>query len=378
MRAYTAQKLRSENRTAAFRLLLQNKSLSKIDLSNRLGISPPTAGKIINYFLAEGLALSVGPASPEQGRPAEMVAPNYQSLLYIGAVVEGESMKIGLFNLQGKLLESVKQRVQDIGLCEVIEHEMPRMIGRLNRDNGRIAAVGLGVPGIYDQDTNIIHAAPLIHIHRPLSIKNALLSLESRVGCRVYADNDVNLAATGEMHNLGGARSDLLYVTLGTGLGAAIINNGSLVRGSRGRAGEIGYTTFEKTAVSSGDSPGWLESRINSEALIQRYNLQQIEQLADLSAEVREEAAHYIANSLVPCILNLGLALDTQRIIIGGEIPELLGACFYRVIRQRIEMPGIFHAEITPPGSDHCDILGAFRMAMELSLESLFQYESEG
>jgi glucokinase len=105
-------------------------------------------------------------------------------------------------------------------------------------DGRPVAAVGIAAAGFVDADGERVMFAP----HLPWRDDPTRSRLESRWGFPVLLDNDANCAARAEIA-LGAARevSDVLMVTMGTGIGGAIVLGGTLLRGRNGMAGEFGH-----------------------------------------------------------------------------------------------------------------------------------------
>jgi predicted NBD/HSP70 family sugar kinase len=102
----------------------------------------------------------------------------------------------------------------------------------------RIRHMHIGVPGSYDPTTDTIHHVDVPGLGRP----GLISSLRRRLGAPVEVDNDVNLAAIAERrHGVARGADTFALLWLDHGLGLAIDLGGSLLRGSRGGAGEIGY-----------------------------------------------------------------------------------------------------------------------------------------
>jgi glucokinase len=111
------------------------------------------------------------------------------------------------------------------------------------RNFSKIKSVGVGCPGDTDFDNGIMRFIPQFP-----NFKNVPLAklLESEIGKKVYIDNDANVAALGAFYiDAGGKATNLVYVTLGTGIGGGLIFNKEVYRGSSGSAGEIGHIAVE-------------------------------------------------------------------------------------------------------------------------------------
>lgn len=105
-------------------------------------------------------------------------------------------------------------------------------------DGGPVASVGLAAAGFVDTTRHRVAFAP----HLPWRGDDVVTRLSERLGCPVALDNDANCAALAESR-LGAAQGagSALLVTLGTGIGGAVLHRGELWRGAGGMAGEFGH-----------------------------------------------------------------------------------------------------------------------------------------
>jgi len=111
-----------------------------------------------------------------------------------------------------------------------------------NAAPGPVAAVGVGLPAVLDAERRTARFST----HLPLEGLPFGEQLSTRVGLPVVLDNDANLALLAELHAgvARGARHALL-LTLGTGIGGAVLIDGELLRGARGGAGELGHVVVD-------------------------------------------------------------------------------------------------------------------------------------
>ena len=161
----------------------------------------------------------------------------------IGIDVGGTSVKIGLFETDGTLLDKweVKTRKEENGryilpdVAESIKETLSRKGLSLKTD---IAGAGLGVPGPVMPDGSVEVCVNLgWHNVNPQEELSALLD-----GVAVKTGNDANVAALGEMWQGGGkGYSDLMLITLGTGVGGGVILDQKILAGKHGLGGEIGH-----------------------------------------------------------------------------------------------------------------------------------------
>lgn len=166
-----------------------------------------------------------------------------------GVDVGGTTVKLGIFNTNGDLLEKweIPTVTEDNGkqiLPDVAASILDKMKERdILREE--VEGVGIGAPGPIDSEGTVYGAVNLGW--GTFSVKNELQSL---LNIRVEAGNDANVAALGEMWKGGGQGYDnLVAVTLGTGVGGGIIVEGKILAGANGAGGEIGHIHVEDKEV---------------------------------------------------------------------------------------------------------------------------------
>ncbi|OYD08216.1 ROK family glucokinase [Paludifilum halophilum] len=172
---------------------------------------------------------------------------------YLGIDLGGTSAKLGVVDESGALLH---QREEPTLSDEGAEDGLLRMassLRRLTREVGipwdAVAGLGLGLPGFLD-----IPRGRIIRLTNiPWEDVPVKEYLEQELQIPVAIDNDANAAALGEAWSGAGAgRSDLILVTLGTGVGGGLVTGGRLVRGVNGMAGEIGHIRVEERGALCG------------------------------------------------------------------------------------------------------------------------------
>ena len=163
-----------------------------------------------------------------------------------GVDIGGTTVKLGLFDNSGNVLDKweIPTRTENGGtniLPDIAQSIQDKMLEK-NIDKDNVAGVGVGAPGPVD-GAGIIHKAVNLGWNE-MNLKQELSTLLS--GMRVEGGNDANVAALGEMWKGGGqGYSNLVAVTLGTGVGGGIIINGKIMTGATGSGGEIGHIHVE-------------------------------------------------------------------------------------------------------------------------------------
>lgn len=163
-------------------------------------------------------------------------------MICFGVDIGGTTVKLGMFDLEGELLEKweIPTRIQNGG-AEIIPDVCAAMDAKLRQagyDIQDVKGVGVGLPGPVKKDGTVNGCVNLGW--GVFNVEKAFSDKFHHVPCR--AGNDANVAALGEYFKGGGRGfSDILMITLGTGVGGGIIVNGKIVAGADGGAGEIGH-----------------------------------------------------------------------------------------------------------------------------------------
>ncbi len=171
----------------------------------------------------------------------------------IGVDLGGTNLRIAAITIGGQLLEKITLGVKvALGRDHVIG-EMCDAIHRLTeqyRGSGKFLGAGIGVPGIIDMESGMMRKSANLPGWSDYPVRD---EIERRLGARVCLDNDAKVAALGEQW-LGAGRgaANMAMITLGTGIGGAIVLNGKIFYGMNGMAGEFGHVTVEPDGVPCG------------------------------------------------------------------------------------------------------------------------------
>lgn len=165
-----------------------------------------------------------------------------------GVDVGGTTVKLGLFNDKGQVLDKWEiPTVKDNGGEKVLPDIAASIKNKMQEKNisvEELVGVGIGAPGAVDADGYMVNGA--VNIGWGAFDLAETLKKELDLPVTVKAGNDANVAALGEMWQGGGkGYSNLVAVTLGTGVGGGIIIDGRILTGTNGAGGEIGHIHIE-------------------------------------------------------------------------------------------------------------------------------------
>lgn len=165
----------------------------------------------------------------------------------IGVDVGGTKIAAGLVTPGGELLNEARYPTASEP-SELLD-SLARAIGEAAA-NDDTDAVCVAVAGLLMAKESKVVFSPNLRAIEGLPLKS---ELESRTGLTVTVENDANAAAWGEfVFGAGSEVENLLFVTLGTGVGGGVILDGNLLRGSQGAGGELGHTTLHATGPRCG------------------------------------------------------------------------------------------------------------------------------
>jgi glucokinase len=243
----------------------------------------------------------------------------------------GTNLKVALMDLSYQIklksILSTKAFIKKETLIRAIIDSVRDIIksNALHRNN--ILGIGLGLPGPIDAEQGIVHFFPNIPGWREVKLKKIL---EQTLRLPVFLDNDANLMALAEF-KLGAAKGlrNAVCLTLGTGVGAGIIIDGSLYRGSTFCAGEIGHMPInEKGTRCNCGGIACLETYIGNNRILEnaRRLFKRDISLEELSRKAkRHDRLAQGLWSVVGTKLGIALAgvvnlLNPDAIVIGGGV----------------------------------------------------------
>ena len=205
-----------------------------------------------------------------------------------GADIGGTTVKLGLFTEKGDLLEKweIPTVVGEEGKAVLrdVSAAVNDCIARHGIDRTEVLGVGAGIPGPVRSDGTVNRCVNL-----GWGVFNVNDALSQIIGLPVKSANDANVAALGE-YWMGGGKGfkDMIFVTLGTGVGGAIIADGKIVAGANGAGGELGHMVIrpdEPEACACGRH-GCVQQYVSATGIV-RVVKQWLEKHADVKTEMR-------------------------------------------------------------------------------------------
>ncbi|MBD2040794.1 ROK family protein [Microcoleus sp. FACHB-672] len=238
----------------------------------------------------------------------------------IGIDLGGTAIKLGRFSPDGKCHHSLSVETPQPATPEAVLGVMVDAIGELD-PKGKCVAIGVGTPGPVDIGSRVAKVAINLAGWEDVPLADWL---EDKTGKPTILANDANCAGLGEAWLGAGRQFDnLIVLTLGTGVGGAIILNGELFVGRTGAAGELGLITLDLYGPEchSGNR-GSLEQFVSVQA-IRRRTGQEPAELGHMAKAGNRQALDFwetYGHHLGAGLASLIYVLTPEAIIIGGGI----------------------------------------------------------
>lgn len=256
--------------------------------------------------------------------------------MFVGLDVGGTNLKGARVGADGSVLARIHEPIaRERG--EDLLAQLQRAARGLSGGQ-TIEGVGVGLPGIVDRRTSRVQGVPNLPALAALEDVDLAGELARRVDCPAFLENDGNTAGLAEAwRGAGRDASSILYVTLGTGVGGAIILDGRLWTGHSGYAGEIGHIQIDPRGARCGcGSVGCVETVVGIAGWVRRakeLSASRATRLKDVALEpativalAREgdaaalQVVDEVSQALAQAIGGLINALNVERCVIGGGV----------------------------------------------------------
>jgi glucokinase len=267
-----------------------------------------------------------------------MTTPASSGTSFVGIDLSGPVIRVTVIEHDGRVIESHEAPKESERIVEQLSH----LTNGLKAGNKSIAAIGIAIPGLVNRHIDKVVASRDL----PATVSEDVHAEVTRAtGLRVELENDANAAAYGE-YKVGAGRDarDMFYVTIGQGIGGAIILDGKLWTGASGFAGEVGHITIDTEGIECVcGNTGCLETVASAPNIVRRAkdrlyrdNTSSLSKLAvnreftaaDMAHEARngddfslmmiERTGKFIGTG-VATVINL---LNIERIVLGGGVMD--------------------------------------------------------
>jgi len=246
---FTAPILLDSAGVEVLKALRRQGRISRTEIASLTGWSKAKVSQEIRALVNKGYLVDVGEGVSQGGRRPRLLRINDRLGYMVGIDIGATSIDIALADVTGKILQRSSEAGDVRVPPEVMLGRCVEMINELIQTQGcqpeEILGIGIGVPGPVDFARGVLVAPPLMPGWENFLIRDFFKG--SFPSAYVVVDNDVNIMALAEQRSGDGAGVDhFIFVKIGTGIGAGIVSNGKIHRGSDGCAGDIGHICIDK------------------------------------------------------------------------------------------------------------------------------------
>jgi predicted NBD/HSP70 family sugar kinase len=348
----TAADMREINRSAILEIIRRESPISRTTIADRLDISISTVVRMVDELIEEGFVRLYGESEYSGGRRRPLVEFNSDGFVVIGIDMGGSTIFGAISDLGGNILDEMSMSRAGlngeesygllISMIDSLIHS-PRIAGR------KVRGIGVGAPGVTRHREGIIkYAYSLDWNDFPLKSR-----LTERYHLPITVDNDLNLAALGELwFGAGQNARNMILIAITYGIGAGIIIDRTLYRGSSESSGEIGnmipdpsfltkdYQNFgalESVASITGITNRARNSLQNQlpTAGLNELNAEKIFSAANQCQPWAVDVVNQTIDYLAVAIANLAVTFDPDLIVLGGTLGKYQDQVM-EAIRERI------------------------------------------
>jgi len=329
----STERLRRQNVSLVLRSLRREGPATRTELAQRTGLAKATVGVIVADLEGARAVVEEESRSGARGRPGRPVALRGDRYLALGLELNVDYVAAVLLDLSGqvRLVETRPVPLEVLGreqaLLDLVDQVVvPALAGRV------LVGATLAVPGLVRGDNRTVAWAPNVSLRGDSLVQRLERGLGGR--CRIRVSNDANCAAYAETHH--GAATDsrhVLYLTGTVGIGAGIVEDGELVRGATGFAGEVGHMPVgDPDAVCGCGRRGCWEASIGLHAMLEAVGMTELATPLDTAravatraladAQVREGLAR-LGRDVGLGLAVLAQVLDPGVVVLGGYFAPL-------------------------------------------------------
>lgn len=342
------QNIKNINKHAALDLIrFAPGGISRVDLAKRMNLTRAAISTIISDLLNSGIILESANRTPGAGRPPILLEINPQCAYVAGIDMGATHLTVMIANGAAHIVEE-KEVPFEISrgpqaCLDQADAVLRELLAKVRLQISDLKAIGVGVPGPIVSEEGMVLSPPIMPGWDRFPIRT---TLEARWGCPVSLNNDAELGAVGEWaYGAGRSVQHLVYIKVGTGVGAGLLLDGHIYRGATGSAGEIGHITIDENGrLCTCGNRGCLETvaggigiaQIAREAVLSKkatqlaaiasleqitaYDVATAARRGDLVAQqILAQAGAYLGIA-VASLVNL---INPEMVIVGGGVAQI-------------------------------------------------------
>lgn len=382
MKAFLPNDIKDQNRKIIFDILLQEPQLARVEISERTTMSLVTVSKIIEHFEQIGLVKANGESregSGGMGRKRVLYSFNPDSFMTIGIQIIGEKISAVLLNLYSEVVDQYEapaeasffeEEIKDI-ICDAVE----ALQKKAKKMQAHIIGMGVAVDGAINENKKTIRLRSSRNEEQDFLYEEILCSLKQYTDLPIILENDVNASAVAEFGYLdrsGQGPHDLLFISLGEGVGAGLVLDKKLHRGHNAGVGELEYMCFDTEYKSTPSSVGWLENKLSLDTLMEKFDYDYCFP-ERMSEQAKTESIDYIGKYIGLAISNIVGLLDMRTVILSGKTITAFPVDILEKVKEYVQNYIGWRLEMSVSAQVDSTAIGAAIISMERNLQKFLQ-----
>ncbi|WP_369269556.1 ROK family protein [Streptomyces sp. R11] len=327
----TQQGMRRRNLARVMHTVSAEGPLSRAAVASRIGLTRAAVSTLVDELIRSGLLEELGPERPGRvGRPGSALAVSGHGPAGIGAEVGVDHLAVCAVDLRGEVRSRAVRHGanRDRAPAPVIAElgELVRqVVAEAEHEGLWPAGLAVAVPGLVARDACTVVRAPNLD-WRDTDVGGLL-----PVDFPLSVGNEANFGALAELWLGDGTPRDFVHVSAEIGIGAAVVVDGGLLRGTHGFAGELGHVPVQPDGPACPcGGRGCLEQYAGEEAVLRAAGLEPGEDRVGLLADRAAEGDEDVRRALHDAGTALGIALtgavnllDPESVVLGGALAGL-------------------------------------------------------
>ena len=228
--------------TAVLDAIRRGNARSRLEVSQSTGLSRTVVAQRVAELVDRGLVTETGIGPSTGGRPPRQLRFDAESGHLLVADLGATSIAVAVTDLDGAVLLFEEEAADIADGPEPVIGRVESLFDALESRRawpGPLRGIGVGVPGPVEFPTGRPVAPPIMPGWDGYPIRERLAA---RYDAPVWVDNDVNVMALGEwQYGAAFGHDNVVFLKIGTGIGAGLISDGLLHRGAQGAAGDVGH-----------------------------------------------------------------------------------------------------------------------------------------
>ncbi|RSN86091.1 ROK family protein [Streptomyces sp. WAC 05379] len=327
----TQQGMRRRNLASVMHTVSAEGPLSRAAVASRIGLTRAAVSTLVDELIRSGLLEELGPERPGRvGRPGSALAVSGHGPAGIGAEIGVDHLAVCAVDLRGEVRARAVRHGANRGraagpVIEELDALVHKVVAEAEREGLWPAGLAVAVPGLVARDSRTVVRAP------NLDWRDTDLAELLPTDFPLTVGNEADFGALAELWLGDGTPRDFLHVSAEIGIGAAVVVDGGLLRGTRGFAGELGHVPVEPYGPECPcGGRGCLEQYAGEEAVLRAAGLEPGEDRVGLLATRAAEGDEDVRRALRDAGTALGIALtgavnllDPESVVLGGALAGL-------------------------------------------------------